>query len=118
MSSIGERIRIERERMALTQPALAEKCGVTMRSQRNYEKGERSPDAEYLAALASCGLNVLYILTGQRTITPLPAPATASLSRREAALLNNYQNTDEAGKKIIEGTANLAAQSKGQRRAG
>ena len=61
-----DRLREERERLALSQQALAEKCGVTARSQRNYESGERNPDSAYLAAIAAAGADVLYILTGQR----------------------------------------------------
>lgn len=67
MPSIGQRLLRERERLGLTQPDLADVCGVTMRSQRNYEKGERQPDAAYLAAIATAGADVLYILTGQRS---------------------------------------------------
>jgi len=32
-----------------------------------YERHERSPSAEYLAVWASHGVDVLYVLTGQRT---------------------------------------------------
>ncbi|MFN3987604.1 MAG: helix-turn-helix domain-containing protein [Rhodocyclaceae bacterium] len=64
--SIGERLLEERERLGLSQSELAERCGVTMRSQRNYEKGERQPDASYLAALATARADVLYVLTGER----------------------------------------------------
>jgi transcriptional regulator with XRE-family HTH domain len=84
MSTIGERIYQERERLSLTQPEVAELCGVTMRSQRNYEHGDRSPDAEYLAALAANGLDVLYILTGQR--------AGFALSPEEQTMLGFYRD--------------------------
>lgn len=60
-------LRQERERIGLTQQEMADGCGVTMRSQRNYEMGERFPDARYLAAAAALGIDVLYVLTGQRT---------------------------------------------------
>lgn len=39
---------------------------VTKTAQLNYEKGERSPDAEYLMALLSHGVDVHYLLTGVR----------------------------------------------------
>jgi transcriptional regulator with XRE-family HTH domain len=79
MSPFGDRLRLERERAGLTQPVLAERCGVTMRSQRNYEKGERSPDAEYLTALAAMGLDVQFVLTG------VPADARAKAMWQRAA---------------------------------
>tara|TARA_R110000796_G_scaffold26354_18_gene73316 strand:- start:720 stop:1160 length:441 start_codon:yes stop_codon:yes gene_type:complete len=63
---IGERLRSERERLGFGQQNLADLCGVTMRSQRNYEKGQRQPDALYLAAVAAAGIDVLYVLTGLR----------------------------------------------------
>ncbi len=115
MQSLGKRLFDERERLGLSQPALAEVGGVTMRSQRNYEKDERQPDAAYLAAIAQAGADVLYILTGQRSQPVLP---TADLSPRQRALLANYEAADENGKRVVEGAAGLAAQStSGKRRA-
>lgn len=79
MPNFSERLRTERERLVLSQQALAEKCGVTARSQRNYESGERNPDSAYLAAIAAAGADVLYILTGQRSggaaVVPVATPA-------------------------------------------
>ena len=66
MGTIGERLREERDRLALSQPAFAEVGGVQKRAQINYEKNERYPDAAYLAAVAEAGVDVLYVLTGQR----------------------------------------------------
>ena len=108
-----DRLREERERLALSQQALAEKCGVTARSQRNYESGERNPDSAYLAAIAAAGADVLYILTGQRMggapMAPVAEP-TQQLSRRALAVAQNYEATSEEGKKIIEAAAFAAAQ--------
>lgn len=105
-----DRLREERERLALSQQALAEKCGVTARSQRNYESGERNPDSAYLAAIAAAGADVLYILTGQRMGGVVATPAAPALSPRKAALLDHYEATSEEGKKIIEAAAFAAAQ--------
>lgn len=91
MSGIGERLREERERIGLSQGAFGEIGGVKANAQGNYEKGERFPDAAYLAAVAERGVDVLYIVTGQRT--PLPA---ASLSAAEADLLSHYRELPEA----------------------
>lgn len=66
MGSIGERLREERERTGLIQAAFAERAGVAKTTQFNYEKDERAPDALYLAAIAALGIDVLYILTGER----------------------------------------------------
>ena len=104
--SIGDRLREEREKLGFSQASFAEITGAHRKSQGNYEQGERMPDAAYLAAIAAAGADVLYILTGSRS-----APVAPSLSPRQRALLDNYDHTSEAGKKVIEGTASLAAQS-------
>ncbi len=90
MPEICDRLREAREALGLSQQALAERCGITARSQRNYESGERLPDAGYLAAIAAAGADVLYILTGQRTGgAAAPAPA---LAPDEEILLDNYRH--------------------------
>lgn len=61
-----DRLREERERLGLSQTAMAACADVTKMSQINYEKGARSPDAKYLDAIARAGVDVLYILTGRR----------------------------------------------------
>lgn len=66
MSSIGDRLREEREKLSLSQTQLAELTGTTRKSQFNYETDARRPDADYLAAATSVGVDVLYVLTGQR----------------------------------------------------
>jgi transcriptional regulator with XRE-family HTH domain len=51
----------------MTQQKFAEVAGISRKSQVNYENGERTPDAEYLAAIAKEGVDVGYIVTGVRT---------------------------------------------------
>lgn len=87
MSTIGERLREERERLKLSQTVLGESCGVQKRAQINYEKGERAPDALYLAAFHAAGGDMMYVLTGQRGAVPL-APA---LPPDESELLRHYR---------------------------
>ena len=92
MPNFFDRLREERERLALSQQALAEKCGVTARSQRNYESGERNPDSAYLAAIAAAGADVLYVLTGERD-----GPAPVTLSAEEETMLAYFR---EASKEV------------------
>lgn len=66
MLNIGERLREERVRLGFNQADFAAIAGVAKTSQFNYEKGERSPDAAYLAAVAQRGVDVLYVITGVR----------------------------------------------------
>ena len=63
----GERIRSERERLGLTQDAIAGKLGVSRATQINYESNKRCPDGEYLRALGGVGADVGYVLFGERS---------------------------------------------------
>ena len=64
--SISKRLKEERNRLGLTQTEMGSLGGVKKVAQINYEKGERNPDASYLAGVAQAGVDVLYILTGSR----------------------------------------------------
>jgi transcriptional regulator with XRE-family HTH domain len=71
-SNIGERLRKERERLGLSQLAFGELGGVKKLAQLNYEKGDRYPDAQYLAALARFGVDVQYVVTGDYSVSSMP----------------------------------------------
>lgn len=64
---IGDRLKLERQRIGLGQAEFGAKAGVSKTSQFNYESGERMPDASYLAAAHTMGVDVLYVVTGQRS---------------------------------------------------
>ena len=104
MPTIFDRLRAERERLGLSQQALAERCGVTARSQRNYESGERAPDASYLSAIAAAGADVLYILMGQRS---QPLSPEATLPTDEQVLLDSYRRCNALGRQNLIQTAAL-----------
>lgn len=57
----------------MSQSTFGDSCGVTKNSQINYETDRRSPDAGYLMAAASLGVDILYVLTGQRQPEPRPS---------------------------------------------
>ncbi|MBP2856578.1 helix-turn-helix transcriptional regulator [Dickeya oryzae] len=80
---IGERLREERERLNLSQLALGEIGGVKKLAQLKYEKGERSPDADYLNAIAKVGVDIQYVVTNVR--------ATSALTSEEQQLLSSYR---------------------------
>lgn len=119
MDNIGARLRDERERLGKNQDAFAALAGVGKRALIHYEKSERSPDANFLAAIAAAGADVLYILTGQRSgaaaAAPVAAEPAAQLSRRALAVAQNYEATSEEGKKIIEAAAFAAAKPAAKR---
>lgn len=66
MSSIGERLRKEREKLGMTQVEMAEVAGVTRVSQQNYENNRRIPHADYLALIDRAGVDIYYVVTGKR----------------------------------------------------
>jgi len=87
MSGIGDRLREERERLGLSQGVFGEIGGVKANAQGNYEKGERNPDAGYLAAIAARGVDVLYVVTGERRPT-----SSESLNEEEARLIAEFRS--------------------------
>ena len=107
--SIDIRLKEERLRLGFTQPDFAALAGRTKKTLIDYEKGSTSPDARFLAAIASAGADVLYILTGIRSLS---MPSVESLTRREAALIDNYRHiADEEDKSVVERTALMAARA-------
>lgn len=66
MSEMGARLRQERKRLGLSQREMGLVGGVAANAQGKYESGERVPKADYLAALAGAGVDVLYVLTNTR----------------------------------------------------
>lgn len=67
--NIGERLKEERERIGLSQTALAQIGGVGKTTQIKYEKGASSPDSSYLSAVSDEGVDIFYVLKGQRSGT-------------------------------------------------
>ena len=94
---IGARLRELRSQTGLTQDQLAEKLGVSKRTQGNYESGASDPTASYLSMAASqLGFDVPYILNGVRT-----TPTSDSLSEVEYSILKQYQSIPEDDQKAI-----------------
>ena len=87
MLNFFERLREIRKGMNLTQADFGALAGVTVTAQLNYEKGTRNPDTAYLERLAAHGVDVVYLLTGER----IPRGA-AALSEAEAALIARYRS--------------------------
>jgi transcriptional regulator with XRE-family HTH domain len=65
-TAYSERIRQERDRLHLSVAEFAALCGVTARSQRNYEAGLRTPDVAYLECGAAHGVDIGFIASGTR----------------------------------------------------
>lgn len=78
---------------------MAEIVGCSRRTVVEWESGGSSPKAEQLSLLADNGLDVYYVLTGQRV------GAATTLSARESALVENYRAAPEEAKKALETTS-------------
>ena len=85
-----ERLREERDALGFTQEAMAEKAGISKRSYCAYEAGETAPSAKLLAALALMGVDVAYLLTGQRTGGASAPPPPRAVSEGDRILLDNF----------------------------
>ncbi|WP_155550528.1 helix-turn-helix domain-containing protein [Stutzerimonas degradans] len=107
--SVGERLREERTRIGLNQDDFAKLGGVNRNTQGSYEKNDRSPDASYLANVASAGVDVLYVLTGQRA-----APSEADLSDDESELLNHYRSMPDQDRAAMRRLGSALAVSAGR----
>ncbi|HHX6814690.1 helix-turn-helix domain-containing protein [Pseudomonas aeruginosa] len=107
--NIGERLKEERIRLGYNQADFAAIAGVAKTSQFNYEKGERSPDAEYLAAVAEAGVDVLYVVVGERK------PQSAdSISVEESQHLELFRALNQKDREAVERLVSaLAATSTG-----
>ncbi len=64
--SIGERLKEERERIGMTQPAFAAVAKTTKQTLFSWESGKTAPDGFQMAAFSSAGVDVQYVLTGNR----------------------------------------------------
>ena len=109
--SIGDRLREEREALGKTQSDLAvvaaslDVPGATRQSQAKYEKGLASPSAAYMSAMATAGVDVLYVLTGQRD-----GSAPQKVDPAEQVLLDSYRRCKpDAKANLIQTAALLSA---------
>ena len=96
MNGFGPRLREERERLGMTQRVFGDIGGVEPNAQGKYESGERTPRADYLAALANRGVDALYVLSGERTPAPLE-----SLTADETGLLGAFRRLSAADKAAL-----------------
>lgn len=107
---LGERLKEERQRLKLTQPELAEAAGAKKRTVIDWEKGVSSPTAIQLEALALKGLDVLYVVTGQRSnvaISPHLIESDIQVAGSDAVVPINVERLA----RIVDLLENFAAQA-------
>ncbi|MFL9926642.1 helix-turn-helix transcriptional regulator [Herbaspirillum lusitanum] len=95
MITLGQRLKEERKRLALTQPEFALAGGVEKATQINYEQDKRAPNTDYLVAIAGIGVDIGYVLLG--------IPSSAALPEDEAELLVGYRRLDMRNKTRVLG---------------
>jgi transcriptional regulator with XRE-family HTH domain len=96
VSTVGARLREERKRLGLTQQEFAALGGIASNAQAHYESGERQPKSGYLVGVAAGGVDILYVLLGQRTPTP-----EASLTPEEAKVIEHYRGLAQKDQNAI-----------------
>ncbi|WP_180131941.1 helix-turn-helix domain-containing protein [Rhodoferax sp. BLA1] len=84
--TIGKRLKEERERLTLSQTSLAEAAGTTKKTQIDYETDRTPPKANYLAEVAKWGVDVAYVITGERVENVASTPTELAYLRNCRAL--------------------------------
>src|SRR5450830_772139 len=87
--NIGARLREERERLGLSQPAFADIGEASARTAQDWERGVSAPKGDFLARAAAAGVDVLYVLTGRRS-----TPFETTMTDEEVALVENYRRAN------------------------
>ncbi|MFN3734595.1 helix-turn-helix domain-containing protein [Comamonas testosteroni] len=87
--TFGERLRKERERMGLTQAAMAEIGGVKRTTQHIYETDIRVPDLHYLRKVEEAGCDLYFLMFGSFQ------PSERSDAITPSTLSNIYRVVDE-----------------------
>lgn len=114
--TLGDRLKEERERLGFTQAVFAELAGFSKSAQLNYESGKRAPDAVYLYSVMRMGVDLMYVLTGERQQSRTTVLSTGdglpTLTAQENWVLGNYRAADETGRRALEAaSAALARRS-------
>lgn len=84
-TGLGDRLREERERLGLSQPAFAALAEASKSSQASWEKETAYPNAKALQVWARVGVDVAYVLMGVRSSD------AASLTADESELLDLFR---------------------------
>lgn len=67
-SEVGERLKIERKRLGLSQDAFAKEGGVKRTSLYQYERGDRMPTLDFLFSCSAIGLDVSFVIFGKHNL--------------------------------------------------
>jgi transcriptional regulator with XRE-family HTH domain len=101
---ISARLKEERGRLQLSQLELAEIGGVKLRTLQDWERGLAPVQTEFLAATRAHGMDVLYVVTGERVVAPVPVN---SLDVNQTAMLAAYDSLSERAKTMLRELAGM-----------
>lgn len=92
----GARLKEERKVLGLSQQEFAAIGGVAANAQVHYESGARMPKSDYLIAIRGKGVDVLYVLTGERA-----ALSSDALTEKETLIINHFRGLDGLDQEAI-----------------
>lgn len=107
-SSIAARLREERHRLKLSQQQLADVGGVKLRTLQDWERALSPVQTEFLAATRPHGMDVLYVVTGERTGL---LPVGDALTVDEAEMVRCYSAMHDRAKATVKDLMTLLASS-------
>ena len=90
-------------RIAYSQVAFSDACGINRGTLSNWEKGDQTPSAAALGVMANLGVDVLYVVTGQRA-----EASERTLAAGERELLMAWRNGSQESRAALEAVAKLA----------
>lgn len=95
-SGLGQRLKEERERLKFTQVALAKVAGLGRLTQIAYEDETAYPRTTYLSAVATAGVDILYLLFGIRQHDLVPTTDDEIIAKA-FDMVESYVATQENG---------------------
>lgn len=108
-TEIGDRLRLWRQALGLTQAALAACTGIPIGVLKKYERAVSVPGGEALAAIARTGVNMTWLLTGEGEMWP-PKPDPAPSAEASPAL-GRYARRLERIARLLEDMPDDRAES-------
>ncbi|CEE93476.1 Regulatory protein, putative (fragment) [Xenorhabdus nematophila str. Anatoliense] len=102
MSTMGSRLKEERQRLGLNQTEFTDLVGHSLIQQIHYERDAFPLGGLYLQALTRHGIDTIYIITGSR-LQPV------SISAEEQEIIEHYRAMNEASRLKIPEVSNDSA---------
>lgn len=116
--SLGARLKEERKRLGFNQSEFAALVGSSYKSQLRWEKDESSPSADALNIWAGIGLDVLYVVTGQRSADLPPHLNIPKMSQEKQELMDAFDNMSPEQRRAILEVGKVLVQPKPSKFAG